>query len=223
MLRSRRLRANGNKIPEDAFERRKAFYTHAEHGLLTKKSKPTQNQEAVIPGMVQNPLMDPNNMGPMMKGQAAMIFSQIYLIVLYNIIDHFFSGFVAAKLPFALTRGFKGMFQHGIDLPSLEVSYVSSSSWYLLIFSGLRELSVALLGAGANIPMGPGMTPGMAGGMQQPQMFSQDPAKGFLAEKENVQMTQHDWICADSLKRLIHNNTLKIKKVLILMFKTINY
>jgi len=198
LLRSRRLRAFGNRIPVDAFERRKAFFIHADQGLLTKKSKPPQNQDAIA-GMAQNPMMDPNNMGPMMKGQAAMIFSQVYLIVLYNLIDHFFSGFVSAKLPFALTRGFKGMFQHGIDLPSLEVSYVSSSSWYLLIFSGLRELSVALFGAGANIPMG-----NMPTSVPQQNMFS-DPVKAFLAEKENMQLTQHDWLCADSLKRLINS------------------
>jgi len=196
MSRARRLRACGSRIPEDGFERRKAFLVHADQGLLTKKSRPPPNQnDNGLPNMANSPLMDPNNMGSMMKGQAAMIFSQIYLLVLYNLIDHFFSGFVSAKLPFALTRGFKGMFHSGIDLPSLQVSYVSSSSWYLLIFSGLRELSVVLFGAGANIQMTP-MAP-----MPQQNLFT-DPTKSFLAEKESVQNTPHDWVCEDSIKRL---------------------
>eukprot|EP01123_Difflugia_compressa_P002334 TRINITY_DN13031_c0_g1_i1.p1 TRINITY_DN13031_c0_g1~~TRINITY_DN13031_c0_g1_i1.p1 ORF type:complete len:268 (-),score=37.99 TRINITY_DN13031_c0_g1_i1:22-825(-) len=193
LLRTRRLRASTSKIPLESFERRKAFFVHPEQGLLTKKSKPPKNQEA-LPGMANNPMMDPSNMGNMAKGQATMIFSQIYMLLLYSIIDYFFPGFVAAKLPFALTRGFKGMFQDRIDLPTLEVSYVSSSSWFFLIFSGLRELSVVLLGAGANIPIAPEMN-------QQQMMF--DPTKAFATEAENLNLTQHVWACEDSLQRLV--------------------
>jgi hypothetical protein len=40
-----------------------------------------------------------------MKGQAAMLLTNLYMIVLYNVVDHAFSGFIAAKLPFSLFRG----------------------------------------------------------------------------------------------------------------------
>lgn len=41
----------------------------------------------------------------MMKGQFAMLITNIYMITLYNVVDHVFSGFIAAKLPFSLFRG----------------------------------------------------------------------------------------------------------------------
>ncbi len=103
-------------------------------------------------GFGNNPMMDPSNMGGMMKGQVAMILNNIYMIFLYHGIEHFFSGFIAAKLPFSLTRGslhtffsskigFKTMFQAGIDLSDLEVSYISSSSWFLINFTGMAGMS----------------------------------------------------------------------------------
>uniref|UniRef100_A0A6B2LFZ1 ER membrane protein complex subunit 3 n=1 Tax=Arcella intermedia TaxID=1963864 RepID=A0A6B2LFZ1_9EUKA len=198
LLRSRRLRGNGTKIPKDSYDRRRAFLVDDELGLLTILGKPPAN-ETGIPGMPKTPAMDPSSM---MKGQVSMIFSQMYIIFLYNLIEHFFSGIVTAKLPFALTRGFKGMFHSGIDLPSLEVSYVSSSSWFLLIFSGLREVSVALFGAGNTVPMNP-----MAMPQQQP-MFA-DQSKVFLSEKENIILTPHSSHTDSSLKRLHASLTTK--------------
>lgn len=87
-------------------------------------------------------MIDPTKM---MQGQTSMIFNNLYVVMLYNVIDHVFSGFVAAKLPLSLTGGFKRMLHFGIDLENMEVTYVSSSSWYLLIFSGTLSLLVLRL------------------------------------------------------------------------------
>lgn len=98
-------------------------------------------------------LVDPSNMSGLMTGQMSMVVQNVYMIGLYNTIDYFFSGFIAAKLPISLTGGifslshhclaslivfpgFKNMLHAGIALFDLELTYVSSSSWYLLIFSG---------------------------------------------------------------------------------------
>ncbi|CAI7837325.1 unnamed protein product, partial [Closterium sp. NIES-53] len=43
-------------------------------------------------------------------------------------VNFFFSGFVAAKVPFPLTQKFRGMLQNGIDLSTVDVSFVSSRS-----------------------------------------------------------------------------------------------
>jgi len=197
------LRACANRLPAEAFLRRKLFLNHPQTGLLTKKSQKPKSQEGLA-GM-QNPMMDPSNMGGMMKGQAAMLISNVYFVALYNTIDFLFSGFIAAKLPFMLTRGWKGMFQAGIDLPHLEVTYVSSSSWYLLIFTGLREVNTVLFGPGSNINM-MASDPVMASVATQGQggggMFT-DPTKQYVAEKESLQLREHDWDCQDSLKRLL--------------------
>jgi hypothetical protein len=40
----------------------------------------------------------------------------------------------AAKIPFPLTQRFRSMLQNGIDLSTVDVSYVSSRSWYLSKF-----------------------------------------------------------------------------------------
>lgn len=44
-----------------------------------------------------------------------------------------FSFVYTAKIPFPLTQRFRSMLQNGIDLSTVDVSYVSSRSWYLLI------------------------------------------------------------------------------------------
>ncbi len=60
-------------------------------------------------------------------------------MVMMQGISHFFRGFVLVKVPFPLTRGFKQMFRRGLyDLTTLDTSYVSSVSWYFLVFFGLR-------------------------------------------------------------------------------------
>lgn len=39
---------------------------------------------------------------------------------------------ISAKIPFPLTQRFRGMLQNGIDLSTVDVSYVSSRSWCVL-------------------------------------------------------------------------------------------
>ena len=85
-----------------------------------------------------------NPMG-MLKGN--MVF-MVQNMVMMQGIQYFFSGFIMLKIPFALTSGFKSMFQRGLadSMPDLDPSYVSSISWYFLTMYGLRGFFRLVIG-----------------------------------------------------------------------------
>mmetsp|Transcript_1246 Transcript_1246/g.2736 ORF Transcript_1246/g.2736 Transcript_1246/m.2736 type:complete len:340 (-) Transcript_1246:1304-2323(-) len=86
-----------------------------------------------------------NNPMGMLKGN--MVF-MVQNMVMMQGIQHFFSGFIMLKIPFALTAGFKTMFQKGLadSMPDLDPSYVSSVSWYFLTMYGLRGFFKLVMG-----------------------------------------------------------------------------
>ena len=132
---------------------------------------------------------DPNMAMDMMKKNLSMIIPQTLTFAWVNF---FFSGFVAAKIPFPLTQRFRSMLQNGIDLSSVDVSYVSSRSWYFLNLFGLRGLFSLILGEENAVDD--------AQRMMQTQMamqmggFGSDPAKTLGAEKDGLDLVQHEWV-----------------------------
>jgi len=114
-----------------------------------------------------------------------MVVPQLFLMAWVN---HFFSGFCIGKLPFPLTLSFKGMLQRGIDLTTLDVSYVSSLSWYVLVLFGLRGINQIILGE-ANL--------GDDAQLMQEQMSMNTAGlpeinKVFQSEKENLDLVKHE-------------------------------
>lgn len=59
-------------------------------------------------------------------------------LALGALVNFFFSGFILGRIPFALSPKFRIMLQRGIDLPSLDPSYFTSLSYYILLLFGLR-------------------------------------------------------------------------------------
>lgn len=136
MIRARNLRAAANFIPAKSFRARKVYYNNEENGLLHVPKGQSQNAQAQM-------FSDPNMAMDMMKNNLSMIIPQTLTFAWVNF---FFSGFVAAKIPFPLTQRFRSMLQNGIDLSTVDVSYVSSRSWYFLNLFGLRGLFSLILG-----------------------------------------------------------------------------
>lgn len=123
--RSKMIMAGSRWLSNEAFNLRKAFYNKKGEGFFHK-----------APSAQDDPLAAMANQdvgattGMMMNQFKAMGFSigSAYLI------REFFPGFVVAKTPFPLTFKFKFMLQSDINLPSLDVNYISSMSWYMCCF-----------------------------------------------------------------------------------------
>lgn len=183
ILRARNLRAAANFIPAKAFRSRKAYFTNEENGLLHVPKDQAQNAQAQM-------FSDPNMALDMMKKNLSMIIPQTLTFAWVNF---FFSGFVAAKIPFPLTQRFRSMLQNGIDLSTVDVSYVSSRSWYFLNLFGLRGLFSLILGEENAADD--------AQRMMQMGGFGFDPSKSLSAEKDSIDIIQHEWALPKFEKR----------------------
>ena len=135
LLRSRSLRENGRYLPKQSFLMRRHYFNNEENGVL----KATQSRPSAPP----NPMTDPSMMTDMLKGNLTNV---LPMIVIGGWINWHFSGFVTTKVPFPLTLRFKPMLQRGIELMSLDASWVSSASWYFLNVFGLRSIYALVLG-----------------------------------------------------------------------------
>lgn len=176
MIRARNLRAAANFIPAKSFRARKVYYNNEENGLLHVPKGQAQNAQAQM-------FSDPNMAMDMMKNNLTMIIPQTLTFAWVNF---FFSGFVAAKIPFPLTQRFRAMLQNGIDLSTVDVSYVSSRSWYFLNLFGLRGLFSLILGEENAVDDTQRM-------MQMSGGFGVDPTKTLGAEKDGLDIIQHEW------------------------------
>jgi hypothetical protein len=194
LLRSKRLRTNFNKIPYHSFLMRKYFFNNKENGIFKEKENPS-SQDPFVMMTQNNPMMDPNKVMEMMKGNMAMIIPQLFLMFWIN---HFFSGFVLVKLPFPLMLSFKPMLQRGIDINTLDVTYVSSLSWYFLTLFGSRGLNSIILGEN-NLGDDAQLMQQQMQGSINPQM---DINQIFQSERENLELIKYEWNLENIEKRL---------------------
>jgi len=175
VMRVRNLRAAAALIPGRSFRARRTYYNNEENGLLHVPKGQAQNMQAQM-------FTDPNMAMDMMKKNLSMIIPQTLTFAWVNF---FFSGFVAAKIPFPLTQRFRSMLQNGIDLSTVDVSYVSSRSWYFLNLFGLRGLFSLILGEENATDD--------TQRMMQMSGFGVDPSKSLGAEKDGLEIIQHEW------------------------------
>ncbi|KAI9317204.1 integral membrane protein DUF106-domain-containing protein [Dichotomocladium elegans] len=201
LLRGFRLRGFGNHVPPHAFTGRKAYLAEAyEQGTYLKNQTPKEGDVA------PNPMTDPDMMEGMMEGMKKQLTNMVPQMLIMGWINFFFKGFVVIKLPFPLTPRFKTMLQSGVMTRDMDVTWVSSLSWYFLNLFGLGSVFALILGdsnaAGVDMTAMsamPGVMPGVAGQPGQQPDFS----KMFKAEKENLLITPHQWDLEDVEVRLL--------------------
>ena len=182
LSRSGLLRANFGFLTAAGFRQRITHFTAKDTGLL--------NQKVEKKDMTEMMMTNPDAMTGMMKQQLGGLGPQLALGAFVNF---FFRGFILGKLPFALSPKFRSMLQSGIDLPSLDVSYISSFSYYMLLLFGSRGvMTLFFQDAAVND----------AAAMMQMQMQTQmafmnpaamDPEKAYKAESQALVLLQYRW------------------------------
>ena len=192
LQRAQRLRTNGNIIPARSFAMRKRYFTAKGPGLLRQKVK-----KAAGAGM-----QNPNQMMGMMKNNMSFMIPNMLKMAW---ISNFLSGFVLVKVPFPLTLRFKPMLQRGIGMDSLDVSYVSSLSWYFLVMFGMRGFLGLLIGDG-NVDSAEQMMQAQMGvgvmGMGAQGNF--DAAKAFQQERDSLNLKKHEFVVASAERAIIN-------------------
>ncbi len=157
--RAERLRVMGQLINKHAFNKRKQY-------LYNKKIKAAEGAEEKddkdhikgllqekVPGAV-NPMAsgDTSAMVNMLKGNAL---NMVPNFAMMSFVNYFFQGFVCLKVPFSMpSNHFKSMLQRGVDISTLDVSYVSSISWYILLSFGLSGVYRLILDEGVEMDEG---------------------------------------------------------------------
>ncbi|GFO15616.1 ER membrane protein complex subunit 3-like [Plakobranchus ocellatus] len=153
--------------------------------LIVPKNRQSQEQRE---SQAKNPMTDPSMMTDMMKGNVTNV---LPMIVIGGWINWAFSGFLTTKVPFPLTFRFKPMLQRGVELITLDASWVSSASWYFLNVFGLRSMYTLILGQDNAADQTRAMQDQMSGSAM---MAPPDPMKAFKAEWEALEVVYHDWM-----------------------------
>jgi len=142
IARSMRFRMFGGYISQQGFEMRKAYLTSSdktgEKTIMLPNGGRLVKEVAKVEGDKKaKEAPAPPDPFQMIKQQAVMMGTQLGL---GYFTETFTSGFVAFRMPFALAERFKQMTQAGIGVAGLDTTYVSSTSWYMMLMSGLPQL-----------------------------------------------------------------------------------
>merc|ERR1712129_451842 len=199
LQRSSHLRGGGGGyISKNKWEGRMQYLCDKSEGLLRQEAERAEKESAASKKEMSN--MD--FMNPMLKGNMAFM---VQNMVMMQGISHFFKGFVLLKVPFPLTNGFKNMFQRGLDLMTLETSYVSSVSWYFLVMFGLRAFFRLVIGQPNQEVIESNMIQhslGYSSASSQPGQGFNAPA-ALRAEADNLEIARYISIIDDAERRLL--------------------
>jgi len=176
--------ANRNYLSESAFKMRKNFWYDAYNlGKYLKDPNATGNQD----------MLDPANMETSMTTMKKAFANMLPQYILMSWVSFFFAGFVIIKLPFYLPLGFRDMLQRGIETYNLDITWVSSLSWYFLNFFGLGGIFSLILGKNNSAGSAKDIAPQMPIGPNQADRFN----KMHKSLAEEVKIAEHQWALDD--------------------------
>jgi hypothetical protein len=184
LFRCRNIRENGGLIPYQGFMIRKQYITEAFEAKKYLKVPDFEGKQA-------NPMGDPSALSGTMKMMQKNMVMFIPQTLLMSWITFFFSGFVLTKLPFPLTVRFKEMLQRGIDTTDMDVTWVSSLSWYFLNLFGLTSVYTLLLGGDSDASGSMDMMAMQQMGQSNPMQQPAEVANVFKNEKEFMELAEH--------------------------------
>jgi ER membrane protein complex subunit 3 len=217
---SERLRIMGNLINRRAFNLRKTYFVNKKPKSKTTGEGKEGEDAAVIeaelkdwiPGLLQekvpgasNPMMngDPSAMVGMLKNNAVFMVPNFAMM---SFVNYFFQGFVCLKIPFSLpSNHFKSMLQRGVDITTLDVSYVSSLSWYIMLTFGLSGVYRLILDEGMEIDEGKMMQMQMQMGAGGGGMSSFDASNAYKQARQGLSISKNMYLdlCESAEKRLL--------------------
>lgn len=134
-------------------------------------------------------MSDPTMMTNMLKSQLTGTAPHLLMGFLVN---QFFAGFIMGKIPFTLSPRFKTMLQRGIDMASLDVSYFTSLSFYILLLFGLRGI-LSLIFSGDVIDESAVMSSSMRGASP-----AFDAKQEYKSEQQRYDLVDHQWVITDA-------------------------
>ena len=180
------LQANGNVLSPETHH--KAF------------EKVKMDLSAKVDGMQMDQLLEGGAMNDMMKNNMLHMVPNLGMMTL---VSYFFSGFVIAKFPFAVSSRFKPMVQRGVDIDSLDGNYVTSLSLYFLIMFGAQGVQRMIFGSEGAEEQNRQNSMMMGGGQTASQPV--DYSKVFPAMKEELQFAadQYQWALLESPRKLL--------------------
>lgn len=189
LLRSRLIREHGKYIPRESFLMRKNYFVNEETGFFVKQKRQPN---------VKMPMNDPKVMADMLKGN---FLNMIPMVVIGGWINWAYAGFLCTKVPFPLTFRFKPMLQKDVNLVTLDASWVSSASWYIINLFGLRSMYNLVLGENNAADQTKAMQDQMSGAALS---MPDDLNKAFKAECDSLTVTDHNWVMKGIEQRLLN-------------------
>lgn len=198
--RANKFKVNYMNISERGYKARKAFFCREGEGFFNQTFKGKEGE-----------MMNPNLMFDMIKKNAV---NGIYFAFIFVGVGYLFSGFILLKMPFGLTQKFRSMLQQGLNLPDLDLSYVSAISWCFILVFGLNSILQHFDGHDNHSFMKEQeqlMKNNMS--MMAPPMGPQSVDYGPIcsAEKENIEIITHYTVLDDSVDRLLDKYAYLIK------------